>query len=191
MIRQLPNLITIARLLLVPPAGWLLWQENYGLALVVIAVAGLSDFIDGELARRYDWRSRFGELADPLADKLLVSVVFVVLVLQQHIPIWLVAVVVLRDVVILGGAAAYRLLFRDIEISPTFVSKANTAVQVTLPIGVLVTLLDIPTLSGLVAAVVDPWLFGVAAGFAIWSGLDYVISWSRRAIDGMQDRGAP
>ena len=191
MIRQLPNLITIARLLLVPPAGWLLWQENYGLALVVIAVAGLSDFIDGELARRYDWRSRFGELADPLADKLLVSVVFVVLVLQQHIPIWLVAVVVLRDVVILGGAAAYRLLFRAIEISPTFVSKANTAVQVTLPIGVLVTLLDIPTLSGLVAAVVDPWLFGVAAGFAIWSGLDYVISWSRRAIDGMQDRGAP
>ena len=191
MIRQLPNLITIARLLLVPPAGWLLWQENYGLALVVIAVAGLSDFIDGELARRYDWRSRFGELADPLADKLLVSVVFVVLVLQQHIPIWLVAVVVLRDVVILGGAAAYRLLFRAIEISPTFVSKANTAVQVTLPIGVLVTLLDIPTLSGLVATVVDPWLFGVAAGFAIWSGLDYVISWSRRAIDGMQDRGAP
>ena len=191
MIRQLPNLITIARLVLVPPAGWLLWHQDYGVALVVIAVAGLSDFIDGELARRFDWRSRFGEFADPLADKLLVSVVFVVLVLQQHIPIWLVVVVVLRDAVILGGAAAYRLLFHDIEISPPFVSKANTAVQVVLPILVLVTLLDIPTLSGLVAAIVDPWLFGIAAAFAIWSGLDYVISWSRRAIDGMQERGAP
>lgn len=191
MIRQLPNLITVARLVLVPPAGWLLWHQNYGMALVVIAVAGLSDFIDGELARRFDWRSRFGQFADPLADKLLVSVVFVVLVLQQHIPIWLVVVVVLRDVVILGGAAAYRLLFHDIEISPTFVSKANTAVQVVLPLLVLVTLLDIPALSGLVAAIVDPWLFGVAAAFAIWSGLDYVISWSRRAIDGMQERGAP
>lgn len=191
MIRQLPNLITIARLVLVPPVGWLLWHQDYGVALVVIAVAGLSDFIDGELARRFDWRSRFGELADPLADKLLVTVVFVVLVLQQHIPIWLVVIVVLRDVVILGGAAAYRLLFRDIEISPTFVSKANTAVQVVLPIGVLVTLLDIPTLSALVAAIVDPWLFGVVGAFAIWSGLDYVISWSRRAIDGMQEREAP
>lgn len=191
MIRQLPNLITIARLVLVPPAGWLLWHQDYGVALVVIAVAGLSDFIDGELARRFDWRSRFGEFADPLADKLLVSVVFVVLVLQQHIPIWLVVVVVLRDVVILGGAGAYRLLFHDIEISPTFVSKANTAVQVLLPILVLVTLLDVPALSGLVAALVDPWLFGIAAAFAVWSGLDYVISWSRRAIDGMQERGAP
>lgn len=191
MIRQLPNLITVARLVLVPPVGWLLWHQDYGIALVVIAVAGLSDFIDGELARRFDWRSRFGQFADPLADKLLVAVMFVVLVVQQHIPIWLALVVVLRDVVILGGAGAYRVVFRDIEISPTFVSKANTAVQVVLPILVLVTLLDISTLSGLVAAMVDPWLFGVAAAFAVWSGLDYVISWSRRAIDGMQERGAP
>ena len=140
--------------------GWLLWHQDYGVALVVIAVAGLSDFIDGELARRFDWRSRFGEFADPLADKLLVSVVFVVLVLQQHIPIWLVVVVVLRDAVILGGAAAYRLLFRDIEISPTFVSKANTAVQVVVPILVLVTLLDIPTLSG---SWPRPWILGCSA----------------------------
>ncbi len=191
MIRQLPNLITVARLVLVPPVGWLLWHQDYGVALVVIAVAGLSDFIDGELARRFDWRSRFGQFADPLADKLLVAVMFVVLVVQQHIPIWLALVVVLRDVVILGGAGAYRLVFRDIEISPTFVSKANTAAQVVLPILVLVTLLDIPTLSGFVAATVDPWLFGIAAAFAVWSGLDYVISWSRRAIDGMQERGAP
>ena len=177
--------------MLVPPVGWLLWHQDYGIALVVIAVAGLSDFIDGELARRFDWRSRFGQFADPLADKLLVAVMFVVLVVQQHIPIWLALVVVLRDVVILGGAGAYRLVFRDIEISPTFVSKANTAVQVVLPILVLVTLLDISTLSGLVAAIVDPWLFGVGAAFAVWSGLDYVISWSRRAIDGMQERCAP
>ncbi len=191
MIHQLPNLITIARLLLVPPVGWLLSHQDYGVALVVIAIAGVSDFIDGELARRFDWRSRFGQFTDPLADKLLVAVMFIVLVLQQHIPIWLALVVVLRDLVIIGGAATYRLMFRDIEISPTFVSKTNTAIQVVLPILVLVTLLDVPSLSTPVAAIVDPWLFGVAGAFAVWSGLDYVISWSRRAIDRTHEQGAP
>lgn len=191
MIRQLPNLITIVRLLLVPPVAWLLWHQDYGVALVVIAIAGISDGIDGELARRFDWRSRFGQFADPLADKLLIAVMFVVLVVQQHIPIWLASLVILRDVVILGGAAAYRLMFHDIEISPTFVSKANTVVQVVLPILVLMTLLDFPALSALASAIVDPWLFGVVGLFAVWSGLDYVISWSRRAIDGVQERGAP
>ena len=191
MIRQLPNLITIVRLLLVPPVGWLLWHQDYGVALAVIAIAGISDGIDGELARRFDWRSRFGQFADPLADKLLVAVMFVVLVVQQHIPIWLAVVVVLRDLVIVGGAAAYRLLFDDIEISPTFVSKTNTVVQVVLPILVLVTLLDVPALSALVGAIVEPWFFGLVAVLAVWSGLDYVISWSRKAITGMHERGAP
>ena len=191
MIRQLPNLITIVRLLLVPPVGWLLWHQDYGVALAVIAIAGISDGIDGELARRFDWRSRFGQFADPLADKLLVAVMFVVLLVQQHIPIWLAVVVVLRDLVIVGGAAAYRLLFDDIEISPTFVSKTNTVVQVVLPILVLVTLLDVPALSALVGATVEPWFFGLVAVLAVWSGLDYVISWSRKAITGMHERGAP
>ena len=191
MIRQLPNLITIVRLLLVPPVGWLLWHQDYGVALAVIAIAGISDGIDGELARRFDWRSRFGQFADPLADKLLVAVMFVVLVVQQHIPIWLAVVVVLRDLVIVGGATAYRLLFDDIEISPTFVSKTNTVVQVVLPILVLVTLLDLPALSALVGAIVEPWFFGLVAVLAVWSGLDYVISWSRKAITGMHERGAP
>ena len=191
MIRQLPNLITIVRLLAVPPVGWLLWHQDYSIALVVIAIAGISDGIDGELARRFDWRSRFGQFADPLADKLLVAVMFVVLVVQQHIPIWLAVVVVLRDLVIVGGAAAYRLLFDDIEISPTFVSKTNTVVQVVLPILVLVTLLDVPALSALVGAIVEPWFFGLVAVLAAWSGLDYVVSWSRKAISGMQEREAP
>ena len=182
MVRHVPNLITAARMALIAPTAWLLLSGSYGGALTLIAIAGASDALDGALARRFAWTTRFGAFADPLADKLLVGVTFVILVLQGHVPLWLAAIAIARDLVILGGALAYRLSFERIEIDPTFISKANTVVQIAMLIAVLVTLIDLDPLSAMIAALIDPWGFALVATLAIVSGLDYVITWTCRAV---------
>ena len=177
----LPNLITGLRMLLVVPAGWLLWQGRYPEALVVVGVAGASDALDGELARRFSWRSAFGSMLDPIADKLLVLVVFVIFTVQGHIPLWLAVVVVARDAVILGGAGVYRWMFREIEMAPTLVSKANTALQIVMLLLLLLGLGGFGALSELALFMVDPWSFYLLAIVGIGSGLDYAVTWSVKA----------
>ena len=178
--RQVPNGITIFRFLLVIPAGWLLWQDAVVEALVVIAVAGLSDAVDGALARRFDWRTEFGAVADPAADKLLIMVVFAVLTLRGHIPIWLVTVVVGRDVVIVSGALTYRLLFGELEMAPTLLSKINTGAQIVL---LLLTLLHLTGAEPAAtwAGLVNPAGFVLVGVLSVLSGAHYVAVWSRRA----------
>ena len=180
--RQLPNLITVFRIALVVPTGWCLAYGDYGTALLLMAVAGVSDAIDGALARRYAWTTPFGAFADPLADKLLIGVTFLILLLQGHVPLWVAAIVLARDVVIVGGVMLYSLLIERIDIAPTFISKANTAVQIVMLILLLVQLLNAGTLSTLAAWLVDPWGFALVGLLGIASGLDYVITWSYRAF---------
>ena len=84
------------------------------------------------MARRFGWISQFGAAMDPVADKLLVAVTFIIFTLQGYIPIWVAAIVLGRDAVILAGAGAYRLFFEPIEFSPSFISKANTATQIVM-----------------------------------------------------------
>ena len=177
----LPNLITSLRMLLVLPAGWLLWLGRYPEALVVVGVAGASDALDGELARRFGWRSSFGSMMDPIADKLLVLVVFVIFSIQGHIPLWLAVVVIARDLVILTGAGTYRLMFREIEMAPTLASKANTAIQIVMLLMLLLGLCGFGALSEASLLIVDPWSFYVLAVLGVGSGLDYVITWSLKA----------
>ena len=181
LMRHLPNLVTVARVILVLPTGWLLWHGDTLAALILIAVAGASDAVDGELARRFDWRTRFGAFADPAADKLLMFVVFVILTVQGHIPIWLLAIVVGRDVVIVGGAVAYRLLFGELTMSPTLISKVNTALQVIMLLLVVVAQLEF-SMAAEVMIVVDPGAFVVVAVSSLLSGSHYVFTWARRAV---------
>ena len=181
LVRHLPNLVTVARIVLVLPTGWLLWHGATLSALILIAIAGLSDAVDGELARRFDWRTRFGAFADPAADKLLMLVVFVILTLQGHIPIWLLIVVVGRDVVIVAGAFTYRLLFGELTMAPTLLSKANTALQVLMLLLVVVAQTEFP-LAASVAAVVDPAGFIVVGASSLLSGIQYVVTWAHRAV---------
>ncbi len=178
---QLPNAITLLRVLLVAPIAWLLWQMRYPEALVLMAIAGASDAVDGLLARRFDWGTEFGALVDPLADKLMVVAVFLALTGQGLIPLWLAAVVIGRDAVILAGAGVYRLWFREISMSPTFVSKVNTAVQILVLLLVLFGLCGFGTPSELALAAADPWSFYLVAGLSVASGVDYVVTWSQKA----------
>lgn len=181
-VRHLPNALTLARIALVVPAGWLLWVEAIPEALIIIAIAGVSDFVDGELARRFNWRTTFGAIADPAADKLLVLVVIVVLALQGHVPAWLPAVVVGRDLVIVIGALVYRLVLGTYEVEPTPLSKANTALLVFVLLVVIIGLMgeDYPV-AAMVAAPIDPFGFVLVGISSIVSGCQYVLLWGRRA----------
>ncbi len=178
---QIPNVITLLRILLVIPTGWLLWNARYPEAWVLMAIAGASDALDGALARRYQWDSKFGAAMDPVADKLLVVVMFVIFTLQGHIPLWLAIVVITRDTIILGGAGVYWLLFRKMDMSPTFASKANTATQIITVILMLLALCEFGWLSEMVMLLLDPWVFYGLAVLGVGSGIDYVITWSSKA----------
>jgi cardiolipin synthase (CMP-forming) len=181
MLRSVPNVITVARIVLVLPTGLLLWHERYVEALILMSIAGASDAIDGWLARRLDAVSQFGAALDPVADKLLVAIMIIIFAVQGHLPLWVVLVVVGRDVVIVGGASVYRLLFGRIQFSPTFLSKANTAVQIATVLLLLLWLCDFGLLSDLAGALADPYAFYLLAVLGIGSGIDYVVTWGVRA----------
>lgn len=175
--RNLPNLLTALRILLVAPVVWSLQATRYRTALVLFVIAGVTDLLDGYLARRFNWRTRLGSVLDPVADKLLLSVVYVALAWIDQLPWWLALVVVARDLVIMSGALAFHLLIGEVEMAPRLSGKVNTAVQLSLVAVVVGGLAGLPFPSWLAAALV----WGVAAT-ALWSGLDYVRTWARKAI---------
>ncbi len=185
--RQLPNAVTVMRVVLVGPAGWLLWHGAVTEALVLIAIAGFSDAVDGLLARRFNWRTRFGAIADPLADKLLSLAVLVVLAVQGHVPWWLFGIVVGRDLVIVCGAIAYRRVVGTLELNPTLLSKVHTSLLIVVLLLVLVALADFVWASH-VAAIVAPWGFVLVAVSGVATGVHYVVVWSRRAASSVRER---
>jgi len=128
-LRQLPNLISAARIVLVLPIGVALAHRDWPVAIGLIVIATLSDGADGFLAKRFAWRTRLGAVLDPAADKLLVGTVFVVLALQGGVPMWLMAAAVGRDLGIAFGALACRLRFGSLRVRPSAVSKLNTLCQ--------------------------------------------------------------
>ncbi len=178
---HIPNLICVLRILLVPPVAVTLLSARYREALALIVVAGLSDGLDGFLAKRYHWQSRLGGILDPIADKLLLTVTFVALAFQSLVPVWLAALVILRDVVIVSGGVAYQWLVAPVEPEPSRVSKLNTGMQL-LFLCLVVTAAAFP---GVVpVALIDTSVLVAGAGVlvtGIVSGLDYVLRWSARA----------
>lgn len=177
MLALLPNALTLLRLLLALPVGYLIVQGQFGAALLVGLLAGVTDALDGLLARRLDAQSRFGAALDPAADKILITTAFLSMAHVGLVP-WPVAiVVVLRDLVIVLGAGCYQLLIGELELQPTGLSKSNMFIQVGYCLLVLVAAL----LPG-----VPHYLLQAAAllvlAVAVASGLDYVISWTRRAL---------
>ena len=173
----LPNAISLFRIALVPPILALLLNGRHDIALVLFFVAGFSDGLDGYLAKRFEWHSRSGALLDPIADKLLVAGTFVTLSITGHLPVWLAAIVILRDVVIVGGAMAYNFLVRPVEGEPTRISKLNTAIELLLVLFVISRAgfgwPDKITITMLGAAVLVT---------VVISGIDYVWSWTNRAL---------
>ena len=162
---NLPNLITLARLLSVPLAIWLIFEERYGVAFWVFVGAGLSDALDGYIAKRFDRRTRLGAMLDPAADKVLLAGVYASL--------WLVGLVVLRDFLIVLGFVLIQTTAAPKRFDPLSISKLNTLVQLSLIGFVLAQGL------GIESETVKGLLIAAAAVTTVVSGLSYLWRWAR------------
>ena len=176
-LRWLPNAICVARIVLIAPVIYALLRGEYLLTLVLFGAAGVSDGVDGWLAKTFGWTSALGKILDPIADKLLLVTAFLTLAWLGLAPWWLAGAAVLRDIVIVSGAIAYGRLVGDLEGRPTFVSKLNTLLQLCYVLAVIAGAAWRGMPSELVTAV------GAACFVTtVVSGLDYVISYSRLAL---------
>jgi cardiolipin synthase (CMP-forming) len=182
-LRWLPNAITIGRMVLALPLLGALGTQRYGLAFWLVLVAGVSDVVDGWLAKRHDWRTESGGLLDPLADKLLLTVSFLGLWLGGQLPTWFVALVIGRDVVIVAGALVWWRVLGPFEPAPSRLSKLNTLLQLGVVAAVLVHAairpLSLTTLEALVLA---------SSALTVASGLDYVIRYGTRFGRALRNR---
>lgn len=180
-LRWIPNAISLMRIALVVPILMLILRDEYCWALGLFFFAGFSDGLDGYLANRFDWQTRLGGLLDPVADKLLVAGLFITLAWVGQIPVWLATLVILRDVVIFGGAVVYNFLIEPVEGEPTRISKLNTALE---------TLFLLFVLSHAGVGWPDPITMTVLGASilvtVVISGTDYVWTWSHRARAGGQ-----
>jgi cardiolipin synthase (CMP-forming) len=127
---NLPNLITLARILSVPLVVWAITSGEMLIAFLLFVAAGISDAVDGFLAKRFDMTSELGAYLDPLADKVLIVSIYVALGISEAVPRWLVILVVSRDLMIIGAVMLSWLVGKPVEVKPLLVSKLNTAAQI-------------------------------------------------------------
>ena len=135
---SIPNLITGLRFVLVIPISIYVYQGNDLLALILFIVAGLSDGLDGYLARKYNWFSEFGQFADPLADKCLILATLLAFAFSEKLPLWFVYMMLSRDGIILIGAMLHLLLFENRQALPNRWGKHYTGWTIALFIIVLI-----------------------------------------------------
>lgn len=173
---NLPNALTLLRVALVPIIAWLLLQADYELATVLFLVSALSDLADGMLARRWNQRTRFGAVADPLADKLTMLTVVLLLAMQGLLPWWFALAVIGRDALIVSGALAYHLLIHRVEMLPSPLSKLNTALEFGLLLGVLAWQAGVWSDGAWRNA-----LLAATTATIVLSGAAYVWVWGRKA----------
>ena len=171
---NIANIITVFRLLAIPAVLYTLLHGDTVTAFYLFLIAGLSDAVDGALARLLDQRTELGAWMDPLADKLLMVSVFVMLGWLGEIPDWLVFMAVTRDALIVGGFVVSTLIGNPIRVRPLYVSKANTAAQIVLVVMVLSNLafalgLDTPITI----------MLALTALLTIASGASYLVVWMR------------
>ena len=174
MMRHLPNLITCLRILLVAPLVFAVLQHRFGAALVIAAVAGLSDGVDGFLARRFGWRSHIGGLLDAAADKLMLVAAYLALAHIGLVAFALAWLVLARDLVIVAGALSYRAFIGKFEAQPSLWSKATTLAQILFVLLVLGA-------ARFGWREPPPLCEGIVTVLTIVSGLDYIVRWSLRA----------
>jgi len=169
---NIPNIISLARLAAVPVVVWMIINGYFGWAFGIFVAAGVSDAIDGLIAKNFNMETTAGKYLDPLADKALLVSVYIALGHAELLPTWLVILVVSRDVMILIGALLGLILMERYRLDPSFVSKANTTAQIILAATVLAKLG-----AGLNDYGATEWLIYVVGGTTLASGAMYMISW--------------
>ena len=174
MLQTLPNLITVGRIVLVPVVIWAITSGNMLLAFWLFVAAGISDAVDGFLAKKLNAQTEFGAYLDPLADKALLMSIYVTLSIEMLLPRWIVIAVVSRDIMIMGAVVLSWIMNKPVEIHPLIVSKLNTAAQIALAALVL----------GSSGFQVDPGqlknvMLVLAGGLTIISAAAYLVEWMK------------
>jgi cardiolipin synthase len=181
----IPNLITILRLVLVPAVVLAMLQARWDWAFAGFLIAGISDGVDGFIARRFNQQSRFGVYLDPIADKLLLVSVFVVMGFIGQLPLWLVVTMVSRDALIVCAVVLSTVMAHPVEMKPLFVSKANTAIQIVLAALVLGELALAVHLDPL-----RPALILLSGVLTVASAAAYLVAWLRH-MSGYDEGSTP
>ncbi len=172
MLSQIPNLLTLLRIAACPVLVLVLNERNYELALFLFLAAGITDGLDGFIAKRFNYVTTLGAILDPLADKLLIGSAYIMLTLTGDLPLWLLIVVMFRDLIIIAGYLVLVTMGDDVPLRPSYTSKFNTFLQIALVILVLTNSAGWLEISWLI----DVVLFGVLLTTII-SGSQYVWSW--------------
>ena len=171
---SIPNIITLGRIILVPVIVWAIVSSQMEIAFAIFVIAGVSDAVDGFLAKRFNMSSELGALLDPLADKALLVSIFVALGIWGAVPRWLVILVVSRDIMIVGAVIVSWLFGKPMPMKPLMVSKLNTVVQVAFAALVLAALGF-----GFVFAPFDIILMGIVTVLTLLSVSFYLVEWVR------------
>lgn len=171
-ISQLPNLITISRIGLVPVLILLLKEQEYAASLAVFVIAGVSDGLDGYIAKRFHFQSRLGSILDPIADKLLLLSSYLMLMLLNHIPFWLMLTVAFRDLLIVGGYLIYTSMIGPVQMNPSWLSKFNTFLQIAL----VIIILGQQAFDLVYVPLIEALIYGVLLS-TVASGLHYLWIW--------------
>jgi cardiolipin synthase len=171
-ISQLPNLITISRIALAPVLILLLKDEQYAASLAVFVIAGVSDGLDGFIAKRFHCESRLGSILDPMADKTLLVSSYVMLMVLNHVPFWLMLTVAFRDLLIVGGYLVYTSMVGPVQMRPSWLSKLNTFMQIALVFVILVQ----QAFQLIYPLAVDALIYAVLLT-TVASGLHYLWTW--------------
>ncbi len=181
-VRQLPNLISSIRILVIVPIAVALARRQTSAALWLFGIAAASDAMDGYLAKRFGWQTDLGGILDPIADKLLMATVFVMLTLLGSVPPWLTKTVIARDCIIALGAMSYRFLLGPLKARPSRVSKLNMLCQAVFVLAIVAE----PRFSWLRA-----WIMPLGALVFVTvavSGIDYVMVYGRLAASQARSR---
>lgn len=174
--RWIPNALTFLRIVMIAPFATALMAKEYRIALAIFFIAAATDAFDGFLARHFDWRTRLGAIADPLADKALLISAYLMLTLTGVLPPWLLWLVVGRDILIVCGGLAFHYYVGRFDLQPSIPGKLNTLIQILVALAIIILLADLP---------MQPWVIEagilVVAVSALFSGAHYIVVWSLRA----------
>lgn len=185
MLRSLPNILTILRIILIIPFVIMIIDGRFKAGFYILLAAGFTDALDGYLARRYSWSSKIGGILDPVADKLLMISAYFVLSMSELLPWWISVLVICRDLMIVAGATTYYFWIEKISASPTLLSKLNTVLLVLLVLMALGNaiwpMLSIETINMMIWSV---------ATLSILTGIQYVWIWTRKAWRIKHEHGA-
>ena len=180
---QIPNLLTLARIAAVPVLILFLYEGRYGAALTVFVLAGITDGLDGWIAKRFKCVTRLGSILDPLADKILIVSTYVMLVLAGDLPFWLILLIGFRDLGIIAGVLVLNTLNGHVQMQPSLLSKVNTFLQISLVILVMVERIGFITLESVAEILL--WFVAVTT---VASAIHYVYFWFIHPLESRVDQ---